>query len=322
MDDVWTLEAYAVRWLDSVRLRAKPRTHQAYESVLRLHVVPGFGPTTPVASITRSHVRAFVLERARAGYAAPSIRVMAKVLSALLMDAAEEGVIAANPAVRLARILPRVPATPRDRAIPADELAALLRVARQQRPRIGAFLVVLARTGLRLGEGLALQWPDVDLVGHVLHVRHTLDWRGTLTLPKGNRTRVVDLSRDAIAVLEELHVDRHPGDVFVFTSSRGRPWSRSHLRRKMRRLCSLAGIAPYGFHALRHAFATALADRGVDAWRIRELCGHHSVAITEQYVAPLGRHRGVVELLDELEVPTEAGEATAVRTGGATPCPA
>jgi integrase len=58
-----------------------------------------------------------------------------------------------------------------------------------------------AKTGLRLGELLALKWPDVDLVAGQFVVRRTF-WRNQEGPPKGGRHRTVPLSDVAISTLK------------------------------------------------------------------------------------------------------------------------
>jgi hypothetical protein len=50
------------------RQRLKARSIEAYEGLLRTHVLPAFGESTSVSSITRAQVRDFLLERLAEGY--------------------------------------------------------------------------------------------------------------------------------------------------------------------------------------------------------------------------------------------------------------
>ena len=72
-----------------------------------------------------------------------------------------------------------------DEFLSFDEADRLLRAAA---PEWRTFLVVALKTGLRVGELLALQWQDVDLVAGHLIVRRTL-WNGQEGPPKGGRNR-------------------------------------------------------------------------------------------------------------------------------------
>jgi integrase len=58
------------------------------------------------------------------------------------------------------------------------------RLLRASAPEWQAMLAIALKTGLRVGELLALRWSDVDLVAGQLVVRRTL-WHGQEGTPKG-----------------------------------------------------------------------------------------------------------------------------------------
>ncbi len=63
--------------------------------------------------------------------------------------------------------------------------------------------VTALKTGLRVGELLALKWEDLDLVAGRVVVRRTL-WHEQEGTPKGGRYREVPLSEDAVSTLLEM----------------------------------------------------------------------------------------------------------------------
>ena len=68
----------------------------------------------------------------------------------------------------------------------------------------------------------------------------------------------------------------------------------------LKRLCEKAGVAPFGFHAIRHYFAVCLVkSQKADITDIKQLLGHQRFTTTAIYlrsVAPnLGRLAGVIE---------------------------
>ena len=73
------------------------------------------------------------------------------------------------------------------------ELAALLDVAQRDYSDSYPFLLTLARTGLRLGEAVGLEWRDVHLGERVLHVRRSVR-KNRVSLPKNGKPRRVDVS--------------------------------------------------------------------------------------------------------------------------------
>jgi integrase len=123
---------------------------------------------------------------------------MQSVVQTLFAAAVDDGVITANPADRLGRSLKlgRSVAARQDtiKAMTRAQLASLLAAAERVVPRLAALLLLLARTGLRLGEALALQWRDIDYTDRVIHVARAFSG-GRLETPKSGAGRTVDLSQ-------------------------------------------------------------------------------------------------------------------------------
>lgn len=95
------------------------------------------------------------------------MRNIQSVLRAMLNAAIEDGVIAFNPAAKLGRVLKLTVS----KSTTQEEIKAMTREQRQlflatayrEAPRYYPLFFVLAGTGMRLGEGLALQSKDLDL---------------------------------------------------------------------------------------------------------------------------------------------------------------
>jgi len=120
-----------------------------------------------------------------------SVRIIHATLRALLNAAVDDGVIIANPADKLGRTL-RLVVNAKTRqeevkAMTRDQLGAFLAAARNAptayERRYYPLFLLLARTGMRLGEGLALQWDDVNFAEREIRVARTLSG-GRIEKPK------------------------------------------------------------------------------------------------------------------------------------------
>jgi site-specific recombinase XerD len=145
-------------------------------------------------------------------------------------------------------------------------------------------MIALAwRTGLRIGEVLALHLKDLDLDRRVVIVQ-----RG-----KGGKRRVVGIDTGAAALAEGwLSARRHHGisrSAPVFCTLAGRPLDQSYVRHLLSRLARKASIEKrVHAHALRHAYAIELEREGATLTTIRDLLGHSSAAVTDRYLRRLG----------------------------------
>ena len=141
-----------------------------------------------------------------------------------------------------------------------------------------AVLEVLYGAGLRVSECCGLTLESVDTT------------RGFLTvLGKGSKQRRVPLGEPAKAALRgylahgraELVTERTPPDA-VFLNARGRRLTTRDARRIVARHPLPDGQALHP-HALRHAYATHLLERGADLRAVQELLGHTDLATTQIY---------------------------------------
>ncbi len=156
-------------------------------------------------------------------------------------------------------------------------------------------IVTALRTGLRLGELRGLRWRDVDLAGGRIVVRVAADELGELHPPKSGTPREVPLGND---VVEELRAHRH-SRVHVFDSEDGAILTPSACRKALDRITRRTGLRKFGWHVLRHTFASELAMRGATMRSIQDLLGHSTVVMTARYahLSPAAR-RETVLLLD------------------------
>ena len=74
-------------------------------------------------------------------------------------------------------------------------------------PRHYAFFFCALRTGMRLGELLALEWGDIDFLGGFIEVRRSFT-HGRYTTPKNGKTRRIDMSPQLAETLKELRTER------------------------------------------------------------------------------------------------------------------
>jgi integrase len=171
-------------------------------------------PPEPLAETLRQWFAGAIVDL-RVPLARASVRIIHATLRDLLNAAVDEGIIAINPAERLGRHLRLVsPATARQEKIKVmtrKQLASFLGVSataakEYERRHYGLFLL-LARTGMRLGEALALQWQDVDFPGREIRVARALS-AGRIETPKSGHGRTVDMSDQLSGNLLRLQVTR------------------------------------------------------------------------------------------------------------------
>jgi integrase len=241
-----------------------------------------------------------------------TVRRIVSPLRACLATAVQENVIPHNPTVGMA--LPHRPRVEDDdeddevRVLTAEQLAGfLLVVDSRHRP----LFLLLAATGLRISEAIALQWKHVKLDGSRPHVRvHRALVRGAYGPPKSRQgRRDVPIPFDVVRTLRAARsASEWAGDGdLVFPNQRGRPLSPANLtRRTLKPAAEEAGVPWAGFHTFRHTCASMLFQRGANAVQVQRWLGHHSPAFTlSTYVHLLDEHVG-----EPLEIPQGDNKVT------------
>lgn len=143
--------------------------------------------------------------------------------------------------------------------------------------RLRTMIIVMWRSGLRLGETLALRPIDVDYLARTIRVLHG----------KGDKARTTAADRHELAVLDEWFEIR-PKSELIFCTRKGGPIAQSYVRRALPKLAKKAGVERrVHAHMFRHTFAVELSRAGVPVRDIQQLLGHSSLATTSVYLASL-----------------------------------
>jgi integrase len=172
--------AYLATWLDGLQLA--PGTVASYRKNCRLHVIPHLG-AVPLVSITpamlTAHYRKLEASGRHDGHSvglgARTVAYIHTIISAALRDAVEADLLPKNPCARAKP--PTVKqvraAAPELHPWTAAQLAAFLAWSKDNSDLHAAWHV-LAMTGMRRGELLALRWKDVDLDAGTVTVRRSV----------------------------------------------------------------------------------------------------------------------------------------------------
>ena len=277
-----------------------------YRRDLERYILPVIG-NKPIGKLNApdlARLAAALAERDGDNYLADrTIRRIYAPVSAMLATAVEEGVISHNPArdVRLPSGRDALrqfdedaddgddPAPGKARALTREQLAAFLLVVD---PRWRLFFGLLAATGLRVSEAIALRWRDLTLDGDrpVVRVRRARV-RGVYGPPKSRHgVRDVPLPFELVRALRERRTaaEWHEDEDLVFPSMAGTPMAPENLhRRTLKPAAQEAGVGWVGFHSFRHACASMLIAEGRNILQVSRWLGHHSPSFTLDVYAHL-----------------------------------
>lgn len=177
-----------------------------------------------------------------------------------------------------------------------EDVAALVRAVRVLTPSafraetVASVIVLLAVTGMRVGEALGLDCCDVSWDQAIIKIRDTKFGKG--------RDLVISAStRDALADYRSRRDSRQPTTQRLFVSLTGTPVDYSNFSRTFRRAVAAAGVGAGAatrprIHHLRHAFAVRMLvdwySDGLDVEallpRLSTYLGHREPRFTYRYL--------------------------------------
>lgn len=179
----------------------------------------------------------------------------------------------------------------RDRYLSAEEIVRLKRSldAKMYRKehrtinetffRLRLIVLIALTTGMRIAEIFALVWGDL------LHKEGLIAVRSKL---KGGKVRYVPMPLELTAELR-----RYPailGEPRIFPPPPGAKGERQRVEKSFETILTMAGIAEFRFHDLRHTFASWYMMNGGDLYELAKILGHANIKMTERYAKLARQH--------------------------------
>jgi integrase len=276
-----TVKDFFNSWLAGKKTRKAISTNARYDgAVQNFYAVLGERVNKPLTSLTARDVERFMAARADEKLSSSTVVLSVKVIRTALNAARRQGIIPTNPAEALE--LPKVKGVERGTFTPA-EVNILVNTAQDE----WKTLILLAYyIGARLSDCCRMAWPDVDFADETL----------SYTQAKTGEKVTVPLHPELLAHLEKLAGTDKP-EVFIMPRMAGlKPGGRNGLSQTFKRLMRKAGLdlqavksagvrqlSRRTFHALRHGFTSALANKGVSAEMRMKLTGHKTEREHQKY---------------------------------------
>jgi site-specific recombinase XerD len=254
------------------RLNHKPRTlTSSFTSVMLFLDFCGKLGKREIEKIERIDLEAFIEHEQDRGLRISTVRTRLACIIAFLHFLMEQEVIPGSVLKRgiklkLPDVLPR--------AINPADVRKLLSVIDDIRDR--ALILLLLRTGMRIGEALGLRLNDLDIQGRKVHL-----FEGE----KNSMGRVVYLSDDALFAIKLWLRRRDKSKEFVFYGRSNGHLCYSTGRGLFVKYLKKAGFEQKGYtvHCLRHTFASELLNAGMRLECLQQLLGHQDIEVTRRY---------------------------------------
>lgn len=199
-----------------------------------------------------------------------------------IQDAVDEGLISRDP-TRKAIIKGKKPKLKKTKYLNQFELRKLIEDLNLG-PNLNWdwFILIVAKTGMRFSEALAITPSDFDFAHQTLSISKTWDYKGVGGfLPTKNKSSVRKIQMDWQVVMQFSELVKNlPIDKPIFVDNR--PVYNSTLNDILLRHCKNAGIPIISVHGLRHTHASLLLFAGVSIASVARRLGHASMTTTQK----------------------------------------
>ena len=225
----------------------------------------------PLRKISRDDIEAFVEHEQDRKLKLSTVRGRLARVRAFIRFFIDQGML--NHEVLTRKLMLKLPES-LPRAIDPQDLKKLLPVITKVRDR--ALVMVLLRTGMRIGELLSTTLNDLNMEEQKIMI---------YAAPKTGGGRVVYFSEDAKSALEAWMQKRDPCQQYLFYAHRRIRMTYSGAREIFVRAIEKAGLSHKGYclHSLRHTFASELLNAGMRLEYLQKLLGHTNLEVTRRY---------------------------------------
>ena len=203
-------------------------------------------------------------------------------LKGAILDAVDEGLITTNPTRKII-IKGKKPKEKRPKFLNQFEIQALLRqLELSSEINWDWFILLVAKTGLRFSEALALTPDDFDFSKQKLNITKTWNYKGTTGnfQPTKNESskRTLQIDWQTAMQFSQLIKNVDP-EKPIFVKNRV---FNSTINYRLKVLCTNANIPIITIHSLRHTHASLLLFAGVSIASVATRLGHSSMTTTQE----------------------------------------
>lgn len=279
-------------WVES-RNNLADSTREMYNSYYKTHIEPYFGKMN-LSNVGPMDIQKFLKCLRDKDLSDSTIKRIYSTVSASLNAAVTMEILSKNAANKIPKQdKPRM--EKKEREIWKNEsIKQVLKDSREaSRYWVAIFLAVM--TGMRQGEILGLQWPDIDFDRNVIHVRRGLkkDKTGYTKLKTSGSRRTISISPLTAWVLEEQRDkvgmekaelgDAYKDNQLVVPTSLGTPAKATKVLHAWKRICEQfkpVDEPDITFHDLRHQSASIMLNDKTDIRVVSRRLGHSTTKTT------------------------------------------
>lgn len=271
---------YFKQWVDVYKKGAIREATMA-KYMMSLKWVEKLAPELKISEMTRTAYQKLLNDYAKEHERQTTLDFHHQLKGAII-DAVDEGIIDRDP-TRKAIIKGKTPTNKKIKYLNQFELHTLIaHLELKEDPSWDWFILLVAKTGMRFSEALAITPADFDFARQTLSISKTWDYKGDGGfLPTKNKSSVrkIQIDWQIVVKFSEL-IKGMPEDKPIFVGED--KIYNSTVNDVLTRHCKACGISQISIHGLRHTHASLLLFAGVSIASVARRLGHASMTTTQK----------------------------------------
>ncbi len=288
-----TVGEWMDKWVDEYTNNIKELSLTTYKCQIRVHIKPKLG-TIKLSALKTSDIQSMYnsLTRGKKPLTAKTIKNIHGVLHKGLSQAVRIGHIRFNPADNVS--LPKVQ-KPELKPLTDGRIVNFLGAIKGHCYEL--LYTIDLFTGMRKGEILGLTWDCVNLDTGIIIINKQLiqekkkGGKYKLAPTKNSKGRTVCIPPSVIELFRQQKARQkewkknagsawNNSDNLVFTNELGAHLSHTTVSHSFKKVMRSIGMESTRFHDLRHSYAVAAIESGIDMKTVQENLGHHAASFT------------------------------------------
>lgn len=244
-------------------------------------------PTLKIANLDRRQYQLIINEYAKT-HEIQTTRDFHHQVKSCIKDLFHDGYLEIDPTYKIVMKGKEPTQKKKPKFMELQELQEIIRILDLTKIGMDWFVLLVAKTGMRYAEALAVTPDDFDFTKGTLTINKSWDHKSTKGGFKRTKTktsnRIIQIDWQIIGQFGPLVKDLEPDEpIFVEKIADGR-YKRvfnSTYNHHFHQLCQKAGVTVISLHGLRHTHASVLLAHGVSIQAISERLGHADVGVTQ-----------------------------------------
>lgn len=285
-----SLEELCRQWLGTRFDTVKKSTYFNYHYYIYEHILPFFGASL-LGQLDGDGVLGFIEALRGKGLADTTVNAALITLRSVLRYGIKMGCLEAG-LLECCRIQWH---RAESRALVNQDSMPMKEYLLEKNTVFAAAILLCRGTGIRIGELCGLKWEDVDFTSNTFTIRRTVSRIANPDSSSGQPKTVLYVRPPkSPASMREIPIPHYlvdalqgmekEGDCYLLTGNRSCTEPRN-VQKRFKTILRHCKMQDCNFHAMRHGFATACLEKGIDCKTVSSILGHASTRTTMDFYA-------------------------------------